>query len=123
MKVTHSLITLFLTVCLLLPLQAGAEGSGWTPLPSVPKAVKGEQCVEDTDLMRKKHFELLKHQRDDTMRKGIRTKKHSLNECLTCHVDPASNPKEDGHFCKNCHEYAAVSIDCFQCHNTKPQVK
>ena len=122
MKVTHSLATLFLTVCLWVPLQAGAEDQGRTPLPSVPTA-QGEQCVEDTTLMRKKHFDLLKHQRDETMHRGIRTKKHSLNECLSCHVDPASDPKKDGHFCKNCHEYAAVSIDCFQCHNTKPQAK
>ena len=121
MKLTHSLVALFISACLWLPLQAGAEDAGRTPHPSIPTAAQGDQCVEDTTFMRKRHFDLLMHQRDDTMRRGIRTKKHSLNECLSCHVDPKSDPEKEGHFCKNCHEYAAVSIDCFQCHNSKPQ--
>ena len=95
------------------------------PKPGIPDAIKGDQCVEDTDFMRKNHMEILLHQRDETMYKGVRTKKHSLKECFTCHVvkDTAgkpvtvSNPK---HFCRECHDYAAVSIDCFQCHTSTP---
>jgi hypothetical protein len=60
------------------------------------------------------------------MHRGIRTKKHSLKECIECHVvtdenhQPVSvaNPK---HFCRVCHDYASVSIDCFQCHASKPR--
>ena len=109
---------------LLLPLLATPVTAG-VPKPDIPDAIKGEQCVEETDFMRKNHMELLLHQRDETMYKGIRTKKHSLKECFTCHVVnnkdnkpvTVSNPK---HFCRECHDYAAVQIDCFQCHTSVP---
>lgn len=99
-----------------------------TLLPNIPKAVKGEQCVEDTDFMRRNHMDLLMHQRDETMHRGIRTKKHSLRECLACHVvkgddnQPvtAQDPK---HFCSACHEFAAVKVDCFQCHASTPSAE
>lgn len=94
------------------------------PLPDVPKG-KGEKCVEDTAVMRTNHMEFILHQRDETMHNGIRTKKHSLKECISCHAVKGDdglpvgidNPK---HFCSVCHSYAAVSIDCFQCHSSKP---
>lgn len=97
------------------------------PYPDVPKG-KGDKCVEDTEFMRANHMELLLHQRDETMHRGIRTKKHSLKNCIECHVvtdelnQPvsAANPK---HFCRVCHDYASVSIDCFQCHASKPRPK
>jgi len=68
---------------------------------------------------------LLLHQRDETVHKGIRTKKHSLKECFTCHVvkDKDNKPltvSSPKHFCRECHDYAAVSIDCFQCHTSIP---
>lgn len=98
---------------------------GRTPLPSVP-AAKGGQCVEDTADMRRNHMNYLKHQRDATMRQGIRTEKHSLKACLECHApieeaSSASAGKSEGHFCMNCHEYAGVKLDCFECHATKPE--
>ena len=88
------------------------------PYPDVPKG-KGDRCVEDTEFMRANHMELLLHQRDETMHRGIRTKEHSLKNCIECHVvtdennQPVSiaSPK---HFCRVCHDYASVSIDCFQ---------
>ena len=65
------------------------------------------------------------HQRDETVHRGIRTRKHSLKECIECHVqrdDAGSTIPVDapGQFCQSCHEYAAVSMDCFQCHATTP---
>lgn len=98
-----------------------------TPMPIIPKAVKGDQCVEETDFMRKNHMELLLHQRDETMHRGIRTKKHSLNECLACHVVKDENKQpvkaaDPRHFCSQCHNYAAVKVDCFQCHASTPAV-
>jgi len=95
------------------------------PMPDIPKAAKGKQCVEDTNFMRRNHMELLLHQRDETMRKGIRTRKHSLKNCFTCHVvkDTDGQPvtvKNPKHFCRECHDYAAVNIDCFQCHTSTP---
>lgn len=95
------------------------------PMPDIPKG-KGEQCVEPTQEMRINHMEKLKHQRDLTVIEGVRTKKHSLNECIACHVVPDSKgefPKigTDQHFCSTCHNYASVKVDCFQCHATKPE--
>jgi [DsrC]-trisulfide reductase subunit J len=117
---TALLVTL-LAALFSLPAVAGA------PVPDIPKAIKGEQCVEETGFMRRNHMNLLSHQRDDTMRMGIRTKKHSLKNCFTCHVvkgddgQPvtASDPR---HFCRACHDYAAVTpyMDCFQCHTSVP---
>ena len=96
-----------------------------TPKPTIPQAVKGEQCVEPTEFMRRNHMELLMHQRDETMHQGIRSKKHSLKECLACHVvkDSRNQPvtaADARHFCSQCHQYAAVKIDCFQCHASTP---
>ncbi len=98
-------------------------GTG-VPLPWIASA-QGENCVEDTDFMRRNHMDLLKHQRDETMLEGIRGKPYSLRDCLDCHVVrgpdalpvTASSPQ---HFCRSCHDYAAVSIDCFQCHASRP---
>jgi hypothetical protein len=94
-------------------------------LPEIPKAKAGTKCVEDPKLMRTNHYEFLLHQRNDTMRKGIRTPKHSLKGCINCHVtkdEKGEYPSisSEKHFCKSCHNYAAVTIDCFQCHATKP---
>ncbi len=93
-------------------------------LPELAPA-KGEQCVEPTDVMRKNHFEFLLHKRDQTMRQGIRTPKYSLVECINCHVLPDENNQyvshgSSEHFCATCHEVAAVTIDCFECHADKP---
>ena len=113
----HTLLLLMITAS--VPAMAGA------PMPDIPKAAKGQQCVEETSFMRKNHMELLLHQRDETMHKGIRTKKHSLKECFSCHVvkDANNKPvtiKSPKHFCRECHDYAAVKIDCFQCHSSVP---
>ena len=110
---------------LLITLSVQAEGL----LPDVPKAKRKYSektlCVEPKDDMRRNHMNYIMHQRDDTLRKGIRTSKHSLKECIDCHNAPADDGKVASietkeHFCKSCHTYAAVSIDCFDCHNDKP---
>jgi hypothetical protein len=83
---------------------------------------QGDRCVRDTDVMRKQHFEFILHQRDKTMRRGIRTTRDSLKNCVNCHADPATGSVlgEKG-FCQECHSYAAVKIDCFGCHTDKAQ--
>ena len=109
--------TVLLTAC-----SIAAAGSLTPELP--PSKAGVAECVEPTDVMRKQHYSFLKHQRDLTMHEGVRTKKHSLNECISCHIQPredGSIPKHDesDHFCNTCHEYAAVKIDCFECHADK----
>ena len=93
--------------------------------PFIPKAM-GEQCVEPTQVMRERHWEFILHQRDDTVHQGIRTSRHSLKNCLECHVQPDKTGRypritEKGHFCRNCHVYAGVTLDCFECHADRPQ--
>src|SRR5512139_35811 len=119
------LVSAVLALTLSVPAAAGDSGSAIKP--NVPKAVKGDKCVEDTSVMRREHMDMLKHQRDKTMREGIRTKKYSLKECINCHV-PAEeetaagkSSESKGHFCMNCHAFAGVKIDCFECHNTRPE--
>ena len=96
-----------------------------TLLPVIPMG-RGDACVEDTDFMRRNHMELLKHQRDETVLKGVRKKQYSLQECLSCHAvyGPDAIPvtiTSPAHFCRSCHDYTAVSIDCFQCHASRPE--
>ena len=96
-----------------------------TLLPVIPVG-RGDACVEDTDFMRRNHMELLKHQRDETVLKGVRSEQYSLQECLSCHAvyGPDAIPvavASPAHFCRSCHDYAAVSIDCFQCHASRPE--
>jgi predicted CXXCH cytochrome family protein len=94
-------------------------------LPVIPMG-RGDACVEDTDFMRRNHMELLKHQRDETVLEGARSEQYSLMECLDCHAVAGqdANPvtfTDSSHFCRSCHDYAAVSIDCFQCHASRPE--
>ncbi len=94
------------------------------PTPTISKG-EGEQCVEPTDVMRRDHMNFLMQQRDATVRHGVRTTKHSLTGCVDCHVQrdargqaiPVNAP---GQFCQSCHQYAAVSLDCFECHASTP---
>jgi hypothetical protein len=103
---------------------AAAE-EGRVPLPSLAKA-KGEQCVEPTEDMRRNHMKYLLHHRDRTMHEGIRTKQHSLKGCIECHAVPGPDDqpvsiKSRDHFCSGCHSYAAVKIDCWECHASQPE--
>ncbi len=93
--------------------------------PAIPKAMKGEQCVEDTATMRRNHMRMLEHQRDATVHGGIRGAKHSLKGCVDCHAGTktGSVAQAEGDFCVACHQYAAVKIDCFGCHASKPAAK
>jgi len=66
------------------------------------------------------------HQRDETMHNGIRTSKYAFAECIDCHVQPdekgnIASFESKEHFCNTCHEYAAVTMDCFDCHADRPQ--
>ncbi len=100
-----------------------APKTGVAATPVITKALKGEQCVENTEYMRKNHMEVLGQHRDKTVIEGVRTKKHSLKECINCHASEKTGSVAKGKddFCVSCHSYAAVKIDCFECHSTKPQ--
>ena len=94
------------------------------PLPTPPPG-KGLQCVAPTDIMIRDHPSLLSHQRDATVRDGIRTRQFSLKECIACHAVAGADGKpvtydNPNHFCRVCHDYTAVRIDCFACHASIP---
>jgi hypothetical protein len=105
--------------------QAHATGkSGRVPVPVLHiNKDKGDECVEPEDVMRRNHMQFILHQRDKTMHEGIRTSKYSLKNCVNCHADPKTNSVlgKDG-FCASCHRYAAVHIDCFECHSSQREV-
>ena len=115
-----SILKSVLIILLFVAATVSADGSKVPP-------PKGEQCVEDVEWMSSNHFETVLHQRDETVIHGIRTTKHSLKNCIDCHITPNANgsyarySNSEEHFCASCHEYAAVSIDCFQCHADRPE--
>ena len=95
------------------------------PRPVIARG-QGENCVADTQFMRRNHMTMLRHQRDETMREGIRGNQYSLRDCVACHavMGPDAMPvtvASPEHFCRSCHDYAAVNIDCFQCHASRPE--
>ncbi len=100
--------------------------------PAIQKlAQKDRKCVMPTDWMRANHMQMLVEWREAVVRsKGVgggptedrmfvnpEGKKYlaSLsNTCLDCH----SNKSQ---FCDQCHNYVAVTPNCFGCHLTKEQ--
>ncbi len=114
-------------LALVLALSHGPmwAGDGRTPLPVIERATAGAACVAPSEVMRRSHMDFLKHQRDDTVRGGVRGARYSLKACIDCHASAqtASVAKADTNFCISCHQYAAVSIDCFECHSTQPAGK
>lgn len=86
------------------------------------EAARGGACVEDPAVMRRMHMEYLKHQRDETVHGGVRGAKYSLKTCIDCHASKVNNSVSAGagNFCISCHTYAAVKIDCFECHAGHP---
>jgi len=98
-----------------------AKGNYVTPNS---KAAGLENCVRETGFMRRNHMELIKHQRDVTVYQGIRNTTDSLANCVDCHVGYDQHRPvpvyADGQFCRACHEFAAVGMDCFGCHSAVP---
>ena len=98
-------------------------GAAWAasavPMPTIGIASEGK-CIAPTDEMRRNHMDMLKHQRDRTLRQGIRGEKVSLNECIGCHASKTTGTVlGKDHFCESCHAYAAVKLDCWDCHQPK----
>ncbi len=112
-------LLLSLLLCLCIP-------AVWAAASDMPKPDigKGGQCVRDPQWMRKNHMHLLMHQRDETVRKGIRVEQDGLKNCVECHASLKDDSvlARDDSFCVACHRYEAVSIDCFECHASKRKV-
>jgi len=112
-------------VLAMLPATAFAGDAAW--LPKLSRG-QGDACVADTDWMRRNHMTALMHQRDDTVRDGMRDKRFSLKGCVDCHAVEGADGKpvtaaSPRHFCRSCHDFAAVRMDCFECHASRPDTK
>ena len=103
-------------------LAGGAGDSSRCRCRRSQPARAGAQCIADPASMRRDHLDLLKHQRDETVHGGIRGAKASLKGCIDCHASAktGSVAAATSDFCQSCHGYAAVKIDCFECHSAKP---
>jgi len=93
-------------------------------LPDIPVAT-GEPHAEGNEYWRRNHMNLMKHDRDLTVRDGDRQIEASLKGCFDCHTakDDAGQVvtyQSEKHFCRACHEYVAVKVDCFMCHRSTP---
>lgn len=98
-----------------------AQADGRVPRPSLSVAPDAGSCVAPPAEMRRNHMDMLKHQRDKTLREGERGAKVSLNGCINCHAgkETGSVTGNGQQFCESCHAYAAVKLDCFECHQPK----
>ena len=105
-----------LLLVLLLTVMPASAADSVAPKPDIGR---GGQCVKDPQWMRKNHMHLLKRQRDETVRKGIRDEASSLKNCIECHASTRDDSviARDDSFCVACHRYEAVKIDCFECHS------
>lgn len=121
------MIRLVSVLLLMLAAASGPAlaGDSRSVYPDIPRAT-GPAHPEGNLFMRTNHMALLRHDRDLTMRQGQRDIGSSLKECVDCHAvnGPDAEPvgfDDDKHFCRVCHDYVAVKVDCFMCHNSKPQ--
>ena len=86
------------------------------PEPVLPANEKS--CVAPTEYMRTSHMKLLIDWREQVVRNDVRTftafngktyKMSLTGTCMGCHTDKSQ-------FCDRCHDYAGVSVYCWDCH-------
>ncbi len=114
----------FLLLGVLPWLTFSAWAGDSVPKPTIRIATEGK-CIAPAEEMRRNHMDMLKHQRDKTLRQGIRGEKASLNGCIECHAAKSTGSVigHDDSFCQSCHSYAAVKLDCWDCHQPKAGYK
>lgn len=99
---------------------AWSRVAGWNrpEPPAIERPAGGARCIEPVAFMRASHMTLLADWRERAVRQGVRTYRAtdgrefdiSLSRtCLQCHQDKTK-------FCDRCHDYAAVSPGCWDCH-------
>jgi hypothetical protein len=102
-----------------------ADGSAGYVKPG-SRAAGLSDCVEPAAYMRRHHMDLIQHQRDATVHGGIRGTRHSLAGCIDCHVSTGPDGRAvavnaEHQFCNACHQFAAVRVNCFDCHAGVPK--
>lgn len=114
-------VLLVLGLALFSAIPAMAEGLG----PAIPKAT-GDPHPEGNAYMRRWHMSMMLHDRDETMYNGVRPAHASIGQCFECHAvrDEAGTfvtYDDERHFCRACHDFASVKVDCFDCHRSTPE--
>jgi hypothetical protein len=115
-------VLLILSLLLGGAVAAGDRSSLWPDIP----AATGQPHPEGNEYWRRNHMDLMRHDRDLTLREGDRVIGASLKGCFDRHAakDEAGQVvtyASDLHFCRSCHDYAAVKVDCFMCHRSTPE--
>ncbi len=111
----------FLTLPVWHNLSARVTAKG--PDPVLP--VREKQCVAPLAYMKSSHMNLLFNWRDSAVRQGVRDytafdgKHYTMSLTGTC-LKQCHAGKAD--FCDRCHNYAAVSLPCWDCHLDSRQV-
>jgi hypothetical protein len=110
----------WLAAALLAVLLAPAWADGTLGRPAIVVERPG-QCIAPAAEMRRNHMVMLRHQRDITVREGVRGAPASLKACVDCHAsrENGSVIGSDRNFCQGCHRFAAVKLDCFECHQAR----
>jgi len=98
---------------------ASGQGGGPPDIVVKTKSVPGkERCVMPVEYMRTSHMNLLGNWRETVVRTGARRYTGSDGReflrsltatCLDCHSNKST-------FCDACHNYLAVTPDCWDCH-------
>ncbi|MDP1611143.1 MAG: hypothetical protein Q8M11_08780 [Sulfuritalea sp.] len=129
MKLLRLLVTA-VTALIAVSSAPTLAGEGARTAKPVIEIANPGKCVAPVEEMRRNHMEMLKHQRDRSLRQGIRGEPASLNACIECHASKTSgsvlgaNEAGNGsNFCESCHSYVAVKLDCFECHQPKAKFK
>ena len=114
------LLAAVLALAPLLAHPSDKAGTSRVPRPTLDTP-QGDKCVADPDFMRRNHMKLLLHQRDATVHTGVRPRDTSLEGCIACHASRQTGSVigSNENFCQGCHAYAAVTLDCFECHASK----
>jgi nitrate reductase gamma subunit len=98
---------------------------GWTvPQPDFSRLARVHKNLDATVMIRN-HPNFLMNSRSIVVYQGVRQDINRIEQCVTCHAvkGPDGQPvgyDDPKHFCQQCHYKAAVNIDCFECHNSKP---
>lgn len=111
------LVFVFLAVSPLWYNAASGQAAG---KPQLAMPAGETQCIESADYMRSEHMQMLVTWREQVVREGRRSyssiaygKSYDINLTGTC-LEQCHQDKVE--FCDRCHDYSAVTPDCWHCH-------
>jgi len=117
-----------LAVVLLAPVAVVARHGmtqGFHPAAVDMASLVADHRSDDNTVMIRNHPKFLFSHRTAVLHAGAITPGDNIERCVTCHAvkDASGQPvssDDPTHFCRGCHIKAAVTIDCFECHQSKP---